>query len=354
MEQTRHCSNIPYPSMDILFEILNAPVKFAVLKAAVELDMSHILATTSNVDAIGKRLGIRTSTGGLVLLLDAMVALGLAAKENKTYSNTGVGTHFLDRESPVFMGRFIENMEDMIHKNLAGIAQIVKNGPPEIDPSDTLQSESKWASFIAHLAIGQRAGIGDNYADLVQSLPEFKSVKKILDLGGGPGIIGARILGRLPEATGFLLDLPAVIKLAGKELAREGMADRISFIAGDYNEVDLGSGYDLIWASHNLYFVKDRISFFTRVKNALSPKGVFVCLHEGLTCEGTAPREIVLMRLSMALEGQDTSFAKGEIASCLEQAGFAKVESSLVNQPSGPAELVVARPFSTRAGNHEK
>ena len=144
------------------------------------------------------------------------------------------------------------------------------------------------------------------------------------------------------------MDLPAVIGLARQEVEKQGMADRISFIEGDYNETELGDGYDLIWASHNLYFVKDRVAFFKRVKSALTHKGVFLCLHEGLVREQTAPADIVLMRLSSALEstgvpgGQSYTFNRGEIVSYLKQAGFDRVDSRMINLPSGGAELVVA------------
>jgi hypothetical protein len=70
-------------------------------------------------------------------------------------------------------------------------------------------------------------------------------------------------------------------------------------------------------------------------------------VHEGLTHEQTAPASIVLMRLSSALEtqGQGLSFDKGEIAFCLKQAGFGRVESRTIHLPSGEAELVKAWPY---------
>ncbi|WP_419657108.1 O-methyltransferase, family II [Desulfosarcina variabilis str. Montpellier] len=343
MTTSIHSPNTPYPSMAALFDLLVAPVRWAVLEAAMALGMADILNETSNVDEIAARIGIQTDTAGLVYFLDAMVALGLADKENRKYSNTDFGAHFLDSKSPVFMGGLLTNMKAMQHKNLSKIVDIVKNGPPAVPQTEALQNESKWERATAHLAAYQRAGMGAICADLLETLPEFGNVKKILDLGGGPGLIGAEILRRRPEATGVLLDLPAIIRLAEKELKKEGMADRISCIAGDYNETPLGSGYDLIWASHNLYYVKERVSFFQRVKQSLAPNGVLVCLHEGLTGERTAPSNIVLMRLSLSLEGQDFSFAKGEIAACLTQAGFKEVNSTMLDLPAGQAELVVAR-----------
>ena len=342
MEQKVQSPNCPYPPMGVLFELLIAPVRWAVLEAAVALGMADILEETSDVDEIAKRAGIRTDPAGLVYFLDAMVALGLANKNRNAYSNTELAKHFLCTESPVFMGSLLTNMKPMQQKNLARIVEIVKNGPPEVPQTEVLQNEAKWERSVTHLAAYQRAGMGAICADLVEGL-DCGPIGKILDLGGGPGLIGAEILRRFPGATGVLLDLPAIIRLAQKEIEKEGMADRISCISGDYNETDLGTGYDLIWASHNLYYAKDRIPFFKRVKEALGETGTFVSLHEGLNCERTAPAQIVLMRLSLALEGQDFSFAKGEIRACLEQAGFSQVTSRMVNMPAGEAELVVAR-----------
>lgn len=345
MAQTIHSPNTPYPSMAFLFDALVAPVKLAVLETAIKLDMGHILSNTANVHDIAKKAGIQTDITGLIHFLDAMVAIGLAKKENSTYRNTDLGTHFLDKESPIFLGDYIQSMKVLVQKNLAGMAEIIKNGPPKVPQADSWQSQSRWERAVAHLAIGQRAGMAAIYADLVQELPEFEGIKKILDLGGGPGLIGSEILSRLPGAKGVLLDLSGIIPLAREEIERQGAAEQISFIAGDYNEVDLGCGYDLIWASHNLYFVKDRFSFFRRIKNALTDNGVFVCVHEGLTHEQTAPASIVLMRLSSALEkeGQYLSFEKGKIAADLKQAGFGRVDSRMIELPTGESELVVAR-----------
>ncbi len=348
MIQAIHSPNTPYPSMAFLFDALVAPVKLAVLETAIELDMAHILCRTGNVDDIAKRVGAQANTTGLIQLLDAMASMGLANKENSTYSNTEIGTHFLDKNSPVFMGEYIQSMKDMVLKNMAGMTEIIKNGSLEGQETETWESESRWKRAVTQLATWQRAGTAAIYADLVEELPEFKGIKKILDLGGGPGLIGAEILGRLPGAKGVLLDLPTIIPIAEKEIENQKMADRISFISGDYNETDLGCGYDLIWTSHNLYFVKDRDSFFRRVKNALSDNGVFVCLHEGLSREKTAPERVVLMRLSSALEkdGQSYFFEKGEIVSYLEQAGFHRVDSRMIEFPAGEFELVVARRLS--------
>ncbi len=68
-----------------------------------------------------------------------------------------------------------------------------------------------------------------------------------------------------------------------------------------------------------------------------------------MTREQTAPADIVLMRLSSVLEaqrdpgGHSFTFDKGEIVSCLKQAGFDRVDSRMLDLPTGESEMVVAR-----------
>jgi len=329
--------------MDPLFDILVGPVKMAVLDAALELKVADVLEDGMTVQAIARAMDIRIDPKGLGLFLDSMAALGFLEKQNGTYRNTGFALRYLYSKSPLYMNNFVVRMKGMQHKHLDRIADIVRNGLPEVEKSEALASEVKWEKAVAHLAAYQRAGMAHRAADLVQALPEFKKAKKLLDLGGGPGLMGAEMVRRHPSLKGVLLDQAAIVRLAEKEIRKEGLEQRISFIPGDYNETDLGYGYDIVWASHNLYYVRDPQRFYTRLRQAITDNGVVVCLHEGLTRERTRPAGIVMSRLSLALEGQDVSFEQGRIARYLKEAGFARVESQTVNLGVDEWELVTAR-----------
>jgi hypothetical protein len=89
----------------------------------------------------------------------------------------------------------------------------------------------------------------------------------MLDLGGGPGLIGIAIVGAHPGMKGVIFDRPAII----------------------------GEGYDLIWASSALSLAKDDMDSLTKkIYDALNPGGVFLVLHEGLTYERTKPDVMVV------------------------------------------------------------
>lgn len=329
--------------MDPIFDILTGFVKMAVLKTAIDLNIAQVLEEIHDLTEIGRALDLKADSGGLGYFLDAMAALGFVRKQDGEYENTAFGRHFLCSQSPVYMGGLVNNMKRMQHRNLTDMANIIRNGPPQVAPDQQLFSEKKWEIALAHLASYQRAGMAEKAADIVQDLPEFSGAKKLLDLGCGPGLMGMEMIRRNPDLSGVLMDLPGIIRLTAKEVEKEGLSSRITLIPGDYNQVDLGKNYDIIWASHNLYYVKNPLSFFKRVKASLTANGVFLSLHEGLVHERTGPPEVVLSRLSLALEGQDVSFEKGELANHLRAAGFGRVETRMLCLPAGKAELVVAR-----------
>jgi len=115
-------------------------------------------------------------------------------------------------------------------------------------------------------------------------------------------------------------------------------------LSGDYNCDSIGEGYDLIWASNTLNFVRhDLDSLMKNIYDALNPGGVFISFCEGLTHERTKTDFVVLSMMSIALMGQDMCFDQGEIADSLLRVGFKSVRSRTLNAPWGAADLDIGR-----------
>lgn len=328
---------------DLLFELMVGPARMAVLETVIEMELPDILEKNHDPKAIAEVLEVETDETNLIYFLDAMTALGFAEKRNGTYTNTPFSKSYLLKKSPTYLGGMVKNISRMQHHNLLRIPALILQGPPEIKNKNKLDSEEKWKNSVRHLACYQKADMAKRTSALISSLPEYPSMRHMLDLGCGPGIMCMAVVSNHPFMEGTLCDMPPIMEVAREEITAAGLESRITTIAGDYNKVNFGTGYDLIWASQTLYYAKDLESMFSRIHNALNPGGVFISLHEGLTCERTQPPDIVLSRLSLALEGQDVSFEQGEIASYLPGAGFATVETKTMNMPLGQAELVIAR-----------
>ncbi len=333
----------PEPDPGMVFDLLVGPVRLAVLDAALQMDMTAILEKESSPKGIAEILHAENGTDNLVHFLDAMAAMGFAKKKDGEYTNTPFATTYLRKESPTYLGGMVQNLSHMQHRNLGRIPELIRQGPPEVKRQDRLDGEERWKQSVRHLASYQKAGMADFVADTVASLPEFATMRRMLDIGCGPGLMCMAVVKRHPVMQGVLCDLPPVLEVAREEITAAGLEDRISTIAGNYNEVDFGHDYDLIWASQTLYYIRDFAAMFSRLHDTLAPGGVFISFHEGLTCERTQPPGVVLSRLSLALEGQDVSFDQGQIAAYLPGAGFSSVEVHALDLPQGPMELIIAR-----------
>lgn len=324
-----------------LAQWLQGPVLLALAEAAIELDLPELLAQTGDLDALARMLGAHRVNLGL--LLDAMTAMGLAVKQDGRYANTALGEMYLRRQRDTYLGDMLINLKQMQHRHLDKLAELVRSGPPEVHGAQRLSSPERWRASAGHLANYQRAYLAPLAVELVEALPEFPAMKRALDLGGGPGLVIMALLERRPDLRGALCDLPPLAEVAREHAAARNLEGRLAFIAGDYNQVDLGQGYDLIWASHTLYYAKDMDAFMQKLLAALNPGGVFICLHEGLTEARTTPSLHVLARLCLALEGQDVSFDHGFLAENMRRAGFASVTSRPIDGPMGLVWLDVAR-----------
>jgi len=178
----------------------------------------------------------------------------------------------------------------------------------------------------------------------VVELPEFPSFKKMLDLGGGPGLIGMAIVAEHPNMKAVNFDLPPVIKEAKVFIKEYGMEDRMKVLAGDFNQDSIGQGYDLVWASGVLQFAFDIDYIVKKVYESLNPGGVFVSLYPfAYTHERTKPEPVILGLLSMALMGHEAGAEHGYIAKSMKRAGFKSVYSRSLDTMLGPMDLDIAR-----------
>jgi predicted nicotinamide N-methyase len=67
-----------------------------------------------------------------------------------------------------------------------------------------------------------------------------------MDLGGGSGVVSFALLRKQPELTSVVVDVETVCQ-TGREIASEnGLAKRITYLAADFLQDDLPSGFDMV------------------------------------------------------------------------------------------------------------
>ncbi len=108
------------------------------------------------------------------------------------------------------------------------------------------------------------------------------AVRRIVDLGCGPGVGSALLAERFPSATVVAVDASAaMLARAERRAARLGVAERVETRALDLDGDDLRAlgTFDLAWAAMAIHHARDEVATLTNIRQLLRPHGL-VCVLE--------------------------------------------------------------------------
>ncbi len=323
-----------------VYDMMNGHAKSYLLLSAIELNLFDCLSSPSSSRKVAEQL--ETHPENTALILDGLVAAGLIHKENGLYQNTPDTQHCLTRQSPAYVGEMILIHHQITNSAITDMCKWVRQGPPASEPD--LGAADLWSRFARTMANYQLGGCVQKMTRFMSARPEFSSMKKMLDLGGGHGLFCIAMIEAHPSMTGVIFDQPPVVRMAQEFITSYGFENRISTIGGDYTQDELGSGYDLVWASATLTFVRGNLDpLFKTVYQSMNPGGLFVSLAEGVTHERTRPAGFIIQNLAYSLVGQDRMFDRGEISTAMSKAGFTHVLSTPADSPMMSLEIDIAR-----------
>ncbi|WP_406457015.1 class I SAM-dependent methyltransferase [Streptomyces sp. NBC_00876] len=123
----------------------------------------------------------------------------------------------------------------------------------------------------------------------IGGLPTAPKVRRVLDIGSGPGVISCLLAETFPEAEVVAVDgTPALLERTRDRAARLGLGDRVTTLHADIpgDLAALGQA-DLIWAGNALHHMGDQRAVLAGFAGLLHPGGT-VALVEG----GLQPRQL--------------------------------------------------------------
>jgi O-methyltransferase domain/Dimerisation domain len=160
-----------------------------------------------------------------------------------------------------------------------------------------------------------------NIGPLIAEAYDFGKFRKIVDAGGGHGILLASILQRHPGPRGVLFDLPQVVAGARPTLEAAGVADRCELVAGDlFESLPGGDAYVMKSIMHG--FQRDRASAVLRNVRRAIDDGGRVLIVEHVVPSGTEPAFGKLADLQMLVMTPGRERTSGEFADLFEASGF--------------------------------
>ena len=324
-----------------LYDLLIAPIKTRLLLTGIELGVFDHLGEKRSSEELAEILGGSPETTRI--FLDGLAAFDLVVKEEGLYQNSGIAATHLARDGPAPVGGYLLEVWRQIESALEEMPRLVVEGPPGegMAAEPTSAAADRWADAVAEY---QRAGVAEMVARAIGELPEAPSFRRMLDLGGGPGLISGAVVAAHPEMRGVVFDLPPVAEAAERFVREAEMEGRVEVVAGDFSQDAIGGEYDLVLASASLYSCRGSLDpLMRKIWEALNPGGVFVSLHDGLTRERTKPTAMKLGWLPAELLRGEIAFDRGEIASSMERAGFRSISSRTLSSPAGPMEMDAGR-----------
>jgi SAM-dependent methyltransferase len=169
-------------------------------------------------------------------------------------------------------------------------------------------------------------------AEQLANALDLTGVKRLLDLGGGSGVVSFALLRKQPEITSLVVDVENVCKTSHEIAAANGLDKRIAYLAADFIKDDLPMGFDMVMLCDT---GASSDALFHKIHAALNPNGRLVLVEQFAPKQDrVAPSHLVWTFLSsLEFPDQTVNHTTSETATNrLRQASFRDI--SVIPIPS--------------------
>jgi precorrin-6B methylase 2 len=318
---------------DSILELARGFMASRVLLSGAELDLFTLLAKkplTARDVADATSAGLR----GVVILLDALSALGFLVKKDGFYHAEAPVASLLSATAPDSILPMVLHMGTVWH-NWSQITDIVLGKTvPGLEKKGALAKENRKAFIGAMHVVASKA------APKIVAAINPGQARRLLDVGGGSGSYTLAMLSAVPEMRATLFDLAPVIEMARDRVQAADMLDRVELVAGDFYKDELPPGHDLALLSaiiHQNSYEQNEV-LYGKIYRALVPGGRIVVRDHVMSEDRTRPPEGALFAVNMLAGTQGgTTYTFDEIKEGLTAVGFTRVN---LTQTRGMFSLV--------------
>ncbi|MBI2832115.1 MAG: methyltransferase [Chloroflexi bacterium] len=337
--------NQPIPPPDaLLMELVHGYMVSKALQAAAEIGIADLLADSPRtVEDLARATS--TNPSALFRLLRALAARGIFRQnESGCFENTPLSEPMRSGSPDSVRDYLSYTPHDGNIRAWMRFMSVLQTGEPEFVAANGCDL---WGYFRQHPDIGEQfdramTALTTRSNRVVQEEYDFSSIKTIIDIGGGQGLLLASLLKKYPQMRGALFELPAVVENAKGYIKTQGVADRCEFVAGDAFK-SIPAGYDAYVYQHILHDWSDEkcAVLLERCREAIPANGKLIIL-DAVMAPGNEPHPSKWFDLYMmvALGGRERT--EEDFRSLLRNAGF---NLTLARPLPVPVGIVEAVPF---------
>jgi hypothetical protein len=301
--------------------------------AGVKLDLfTEIGSELLTASELSKKTG--ASQRGMEMLLNALTALGLLVhKDDDRYGNTGFSRMHLVKGEPGYLGFIILHHFHLVDAWSKLHEAVVQGTPVEKKSYGEEAERQSFQMGMFNLAMA--------IAPTIAAEIDLSGRRHLLDLGGGPGTHAIHFCLANPDLRATVFDRATTEPFFRDTTRKFGMAKRIDFLAGDFNEDPFTGPYDVAWLSQILHSntMEECQTLIDKTVGALEPGGL-ILVHDFLlndTMDG--PLFPALFSLNMLLNNQGRSYSEREVREMMSKAGVQNITRLDFQAPNDSAVL---------------
>jgi predicted O-methyltransferase YrrM len=306
-----------------MLDLLEGSVPAAALGAALELRLFELLETAPrDAEEVSRALGIPACR--CRAWLDVLVGAGVLEEEERGFvPSAAAQATVLASYDPAAWALLAEESRHRLPAlcDLPRRLRDTGRGAPHPTPGPPAYV----AAMAADPALARRftrmlAAVHRSFAARVAAALDLSGVERLVDLGGGSGVVAMAIARRSPGIAATVVDIPTVCD-AGREIVGEaGLSDRIAFHPAEFLRDDLPAPFDLALLCDVNVFDD---ALFRKVHAALHPGGRLVIVDQFAPAAGIAPPARRHWVLESALAGEPFAYPTVDaVSGQLTRAGF--------------------------------
>jgi len=263
---------------------------------------------------------------GTEIMLNALCALGYLAKKNEHYHLSDAVNKTLNQHDFPLAKEWLLHEWRLLNRWIH-LPEVLESGTPYREPEKKTVHRNH-RNFIYSMAHREQ----ENTLVLLENI-DLSGHKKLLDLGGGPGLFAIAFLEKYPLLSATVFDTPETEILAREFFQNSAVRNRLQFIAGDFRTAELGKSYDVALLSSilHIYSPEENKKLLQKVYDALLPGGKIVIRDFLLNPDKVGPIIGNLFAVNMLVNTDNgNAYTYREMKNWLIKTGFSHIKRKIL------------------------
>lgn len=276
---------------------------------------------------------------GTKILLETLTSAGYLKSFDGRFTNTKISSKWLTTASPHSLCHLIRFAREALGR-FNHLESSLKTGKPIFSLYEDLSEHpEKWRDYV----YGMKE-LAAFLSWLVVKMVKIPSdARSLLDLGGSHGAYSIAFCKKYSKLTATIFDLPDAVKFGKENVEKEGMADKVNFLSGDFLKDPIQGKYDMILIFNVIHTFSPETNqaLLKKVVQIMNPNGL-ILIGDAFTTGNKKLEEMALLgSMTMYNETGGETYSTEQVKTWMSSFGLSKIKT--INLPLPGAILLSGR-----------